>query len=147
MTGAESSGLKVWAGRHVELELKYETAEVERMSLDVVADDAADFEHGFLGESTPLAKAILGKTAGSVVSYRAGDITQVRILSVSGELRGKPADLSDRREESLRKAIRHSDHTSAVIFASSMNSKWGDYDPDGLKEDEDEDEDQEENKE
>jgi hypothetical protein len=138
MTSSESAGLQVWAGRHVELELKYETSEEETLSLDIVADDSADFGNGFLGESTPLAKAILGKTAGSVVAYRSGDIVQVRILLVSRELKGHPMDLRERREEATRKAIHHSDHTSAVLFASSMNSKWGDYDPDGLKEDEDE---------
>jgi hypothetical protein len=131
---ADAQDLKVWAGRHVELELKYETSEVERLSLDVVTDNAADFERGFLGESTPLAKAILGKPAGSVIPYRAGDIVEVRILSVSADLSAQPADLSERREEVTRKAIHHADHTSAVIYASSMNSKWGDYDPDGLKE-------------
>src|SRR5512146_1433216 len=99
MATADSSGLKVWAGRHVELELKYENSELERLSLDVVADDAADFERGVLGESTPLAKAIIGKTAGSVLPYRSGDIVQVCILSVSNELSGQPTDLSARREE------------------------------------------------
>jgi hypothetical protein len=128
------SDLKVWAGRHVELELRYETAEIERLSLDVVPDNAADFERGFLGESSALAKAIMGKQAGSVVAYNIGDIVEVRILSVSAELIAQPEDLSKRREETNRKAVRHSDHTSAIIYASSMNSKWGDYDPDGLKE-------------
>jgi len=138
MAESGTSGLKVWTGRHVELELKYETSEAERLSLDVVADSAADFERGFLGESSALAKAIVGKQAGSVVPYKAGDVVEVRILSVSAELSGQPKDLSERREETVRKAIRHSDHTSAVIYASSMNSKWGEYDPDGLKEEEDE---------
>ncbi len=138
MADAASSDLKIWAGRHVELELTYQTSETERLSLDVVADKSADFERGFLGESTPLAKAIMGRQAGEVVPYRAGDIVQVRILSVSGELSAQPEDLRSKREETVRKAIRHADHTSAVIYASSMNSKWGDYDPDGLKEEEDE---------
>ncbi len=136
MAGTPSSAIKVWSGRHVELELKYQTAERERLSLDVVADKSADFDHGFLGESTPLAKAIMGRQAGEVVPYRAGDIVEVRILSVSAELSAQPEDLSQRREETERKAIRRSDHTSAVIYASSMNSKWGDYDPDGLKDEE-----------
>jgi hypothetical protein len=139
VSNAGASGLKVWAGRHVELELKYDTSEVEQLSLDVVQDNASDFERGFLGESSALAKAILGKQAGDVVSYQAGDIVQVRILAVSAELSAQPADLSSRREEAVRKAVHKSDHTNAVIFASSMNSKWGDYDPDGLKEDEEED--------
>ncbi len=135
MASADDLSLKVWAGRHVELELKYETSEVERLSLDVVADNAADFENGFLGENTPLAKAILGKQAGAVVPYRAGDVVEVRLLSVSPGKNTQPADLSERREEVNRKAIQHADHTSLVIYASSMNSKWGEYDPGALKED------------
>jgi hypothetical protein len=37
----------------------------------------------------------------------------------------------------MRKAIHDANQTSAILFASSMNSKWGDYDPDGLKDVED----------
>lgn len=130
--------LKVWVGRHVELELKYQDGAVEPVSLDVVADAAADFERGFLGESTPLAKAIMGHQAGETIPYRAGDIVQVRILNVAAELSAPPQDLSERREEATRKAVHDANQTSAIIFASSMNSKWGDYDPDGLKEDDEE---------
>ncbi len=136
MADPNTPGLKVWAGRHVELELKYATSEVERLSLDVVPDNAADFDRGFLGESTPLAKAILGKLAGETIAYRAGDIVSVRILSVSETLSGQPEDLSERRQEVERKAVRDSDHTSVVMYASSMNSKWGDYDPEKIPKDE-----------
>ena len=126
--------MEIWAGRHVDLELKYDTSEVERLSLDIVADNAADFGHGLLGENTPLAQAIMGKQAGAIVAYRAGDIVEVRILAVSAAQETSPADLSERREEVTRKAVRQSDHTSLVIYASSMNSKWGQYDPGALKE-------------
>ena len=135
MPDPDNQGLKIWTGRHVTLDLKYENGEVERLELDVVADNTADFDKGFLGESTPLAKAILGKSAGMVVPYRAGDIVEVRIVAVTGELSGQPEDQSTRREKTIRKAISDSDRTNAIIYASSMNSKWGDYDPDGLKED------------
>lgn len=139
MAAENNSGLKIWAGRHVELELKYQDGEIERLSLDFVTDQAADFERGFLGESSGLGRAIQGKQAGDVISYRSGDITQVKILSVSAELSAAPKDLTERREETTRKAVEHSDHTNAVMFASSTNSKWGDYDPDGIKaEDEEE---------
>jgi len=138
MTNANAPDMKIWIGRHVELELKYETSEVERLSLDVVADNAADFDNGMLGENTPLAKAIMGKQAGVTIPYRAGDIVEVRILSVTEGKNAQPADLSERREEVTRKAIAESDRTSLVIYASSMNSKWGQYDPGVLKEDEEE---------
>ena len=138
--------MKVGVGRHVELALTYQDGSVERVSLDVVADAAADFDRGFLGESTPLARAIMGHQAGETIPYRALDVTQVRILSVAAELNATPRDLSNRREEATRKAVHDANQTSAILFASSMNSKWGDYDPDGLKEDDEEDdEDKEEN--
>lgn len=145
MANADASTMKIWVGRHVELELKYENLEVERLSLDIVADNAADFDNGLLGESTPLAKAILGKQVGAVISYHAGDIIEVRVLTVSVAKNEKPVDLSERREETQQKAIQDSDRTSLIIYASSMNSKWGEYDPGVLKENTDhseEDEDQ-----
>ena len=125
----------VMVGRHVEFEVKYENGETETLSLDVVPDKAADFAGGFLGEGTPLAKAILGQSVGSAILYHAGDIVGLLILSVSTELSAQPSDLTERRQETIRKAVRQSDHTNLVIFASSMNSKWGDYDPDGIRED------------
>ena len=138
MTGANPEEAKVWVGRHVELELRYTDGEEERLSLDVVADESADFAAGFLGESTPLAKAIIGLAAGSRVTYQAGDTVEVRILSVSSQLRAEPRDLSERREAVTRKAIQQSDQASLTIYATSMNSKWGSYDPEVLQDDSEE---------
>jgi len=139
MEERENKPIQVWTGRHVDVELIFENGDVDRLELDVVADNEADFENGFLGESTPLAKAIMGKMAGSMVPYRAGDIIQVRILSVAAELSSKPVDLSERREETTRKAAQDSDKISTVIYASSMNNKWGDMDPKLLEDDGEED--------
>lgn len=133
MNDNEPADRKVWVGRHVELELKYDNGEKERLGLNVVADAAADFSSGFLGEGTSLARAIMGMQAGSIIPYKMGDIVEVRILSVSAEMTAQPKDLTERRDEVTRKALRQSNHTSAVIYASSMNSKWGDYDPSALK--------------
>ncbi len=135
MSKSEEQTLKVWPGRHVSLELKYQDGEVEQLELDLVEDSAADFEHGFLGESTPLAKAILGQAAGQRIPYAAGDIVEVRILAIQAGLQGEPVDLTERREEKMQKALRQSERASATIYASSVNNKWGDYDPDSLKDD------------
>ena len=131
-----SEPLKIWVGRHAELEVRYEDGETERLSLDVVSDSAADFERGFLGESTPLAKAILGQAAGSEAAYPGG---RVRILSVMPSQNTAPADAAKRREETIQKAVRDSERTNQVLFASSFSGKWGDYDPDGLKEEDEPD--------
>lgn len=134
MTPADD--LKIWVGRHVSLDLRYADGEVERMELDIVTDQQADFSRGFLGESTPLAQVMFGKTAGTDLAYQAGDITCVRVIAVLPALRSEPQDLSSRREALERKAASDSDRTSTMIYASAMNSKWGDYDPQYLEEDE-----------
>jgi hypothetical protein len=134
---------KAQTGAQVEIELLGESGQPERLSFDIVPDRSADFSRGFLGESTPLAKAILGHPAGSVVPYQAEDITHVRILSVKPSRQAPPKDIAARREETIRKAVEDSDRTNAMIFASSFSGKWGDYDPTGFTP---EPEDEEENK-
>lgn len=138
MLPEDQKNLDIQTGRHVELEILYDGGEIEQLSLDIVSDSAADFARGMLGETTPLAQAILGAAAGDVIAYHAGDALEVRILDVRLELTGKPVDLTRRREETERKARRQSDQTNLIIFASSVNNKWGDYDPGALQDDEDE---------
>lgn len=127
-TGEVETGL-VWTGKHVVLELKLDTGEVERVELDIVQDNAADFDCGFLGESTPLAKAIIGKPAGAMIPYHVGDIVQVCILSIKSKLNSAPVDLTERREKVIQKAVQDSDRISTIIYASTMSNKWGDMDP------------------
>ncbi len=132
MTHVESDTLPAGPGRHVEVEIQYDHGEVEQLSLDIVPDEAADFARGMLGESTPLAQAIAGKMAGSRVPYPVGDAREVRVLAVRAELEGRPVDLTQRRADTEREAVRKSDQTNLIIFASSVNNKWGDYDPGAL---------------
>ncbi len=58
-----------------------------------------------------------------------------QLLSVSPSQTFQSADAQAHHEEVIRKAIEHSDRTNAMIFASSFNGKWGDYDPTGFFED------------
>ena len=133
---SQSPQPKAVTGTHVTLELITESGEVEQLEFDLVPDRSADFARGFLGESTPLAQAILGQPAGSTVLYQNADIRAVRILAVTPG-KAVPEDAEARRQETLRKAVRQSDATNAILFASSFSGKWGDYDPTGLGEDED----------
>lgn len=119
-------------GSRVEVDLVDENGRCERLTFEIVNDQQADFEIGFLGESTPLAKALLGQSAGSVIAYQQGDIVEVRLIAV-GPGSGPPEDVAARREENYRKALNQSERTNAIIYASSMNSKWGDYDPSGIE--------------
>ena len=126
-----SHSLRAAVGTHVLLELITEDSQTEQHEFDLVADRSADFARGFLGESTPLAQAILGQPAGCTLLYQNADIRAVRILAVTPS-QAVPEDAEARRQETLRKAVRQSESTNAIIFASSFSGKWGDYDPTGL---------------
>lgn len=125
--------LRVRVGRRVQVVLMHQDDSEEPLTLDIVADGAADFEQGLLGEGTPLAKALAGRRGGEIVDYRVGDLRQVRVLAVTRS----PADLdlgsAARRQEIIDKAVSESDRTNALNFASSFSSKWGGYEPEGIE--------------
>ncbi|MGE5224061.1 MAG: GreA/GreB family elongation factor [Omnitrophica WOR_2 bacterium] len=125
--------LRITAGMHVELEMITSSGERERMALDIVPDSAADFANGFLGEGTPLAKAILGRRAGSRVPYRVGDAVEVQILAVSPTGVTPDSDAALRRQETIQKAVQDVERKNLILFASSFSGKWGDYDPDAVE--------------
>ncbi len=125
--------LPVAVGTHVEVELIDEAGEIDRLEFDLVPDQQADFANGFLGESTPLAQAIIGQSAGSVLPYRAGDIIKVRILTVTGEGRTPSEDVAAKRQAVIQQAVAESERISDMVFALAVGSKWGDYDPGEIK--------------
>ncbi len=119
-------------GAQVEVELVDNAGERERMTFTLVPDNAADFANGLLGENTPLAKAIWGRPADSIVPYRAGDMKEARVLAViPGTTEAK--DLSERRAATRENMIRDADKTDTLIFSTAAGSKWGDYDPGKLE--------------
>jgi hypothetical protein len=122
----------VGIGAHVKVELIDRQDISEPLAFDIVPDESADFERGFLGVSTPLAQAILGQPAGNVIPYRMGDVTHVRIVSVGRSQTVAPTDATERRQAVLKKARDQAERTNAEIFAASYSSKWGDYDPAGV---------------
>jgi hypothetical protein len=133
MIEAEKSQ-RVAVGTHVEVELIDEAGECERLVFDLVPDKQADFANGFLGEGTPLAQAILGQTTGSVVPYRVGDVVKVSILAVTLEARAPVEDVAAKRQAVIQQVVAESDRISDMVFALAVGSKWGDYDPGGVKE-------------
>ena len=130
-TRQESNGtpIPVAIGTHVEVELIDESGAGELLAVDIVPDTQADFSSGFLGVGTLLAQAILGQLPGSVVSYRVGDMLQVRILKVAANTNVPPADMEAKRQAVIQKAIVQSELVSDMAFALAVGSKWGDYDP------------------
>lgn len=132
--------LTVRTGTHVVVELLDDAGGIERLEFVMVPDQSADFTRGFLGEGTPLAKAILGKPAGSHIQYRQADIASLRILAVTPASSAPDKDVAQQREAAMRKAMADVERTNAILFASSFSGKWGDYDPSGMEHWEEKDE-------
>ena len=118
-------------GSLVEIELRID-GEPERLSLTIVPDAQADYYAGFLGESTPLAQAILGHALGEQLAYQAGEI---RILSVAPSTRQPAPDRAAQRAEVIREAVAQSELKNVLAVATAVDNKWGDYDPEALVKD------------
>ena len=73
------------------VELVDSTGQAEQREFTLVTGKQADFKSGLLDENTPLGRALLGHCAGETVPYRAGDLTEVRILSVASGDGSSPA--------------------------------------------------------
>jgi len=127
-----AQSLKVKPGCLVEVELLSQMGQAERLTFTLVEDNKADFDAGFLGVSTPLAKTIMGKMAGVTLPYHVGDLKAVKILAVRAQGQEQSEDVAARRQAVIDKAVKHSDSVNAMIFAGAVNSKWGDYDFDKL---------------
>ncbi len=119
-------------GMHVEVELISRAGEVDHLAFTIVPDDKADFAAGFLGAGTPLAKTILGQTAGRELPYLVADMRAVRLLAVLPQGRAQTEDVAARREAVTRDAVSTSEFITAMMFASAVDTKWGDYDADSL---------------
>ena len=126
------SQLIVATGTHVAVELLDASGGSERLEFDIVPDAAADLARGFLGEGTPLARAIQGKVAGSDLPYKQADIVRVRIVSVAPASSAPDAEAAQQQDAVVRKAVEEAERMAAILFASSFSGKWGDYDPEGM---------------
>ncbi len=134
MSEADSTQTRVALRMRVQIELVSRSEEREPLEFEIVPDPEADFYSGFLSENTPLAQAILGQVVGSVISYAVGDVKEVRILSALPGGGEGAAQAAAKRKAAVEEAIRHSDRTNAIIFASSFEGKWGGYDADTIDE-------------
>jgi hypothetical protein len=125
---------KVKLYTHVEVEMIDASGESERLSFDIVPDEQADFYSGLLGEGTPLAQAILGQVAGGQARIQAGENCLVRILAVSPIEGNEAGEAAARRKAAAAEALKQAERTNAMIFASTVEGKWGEYDADGMME-------------
>jgi hypothetical protein len=118
-------------GARVRVELVDELGGVEALDLVLVPDADADLARGYLGQGTPLGRAILGQAAACRLAYEQGDIVAVRLLSVV------PGDLPDSgaaadRHAVIQQAVARSDAQDMARLALTVDVKWGAYDPDGV---------------
>jgi hypothetical protein len=113
----------------VALELLNEQGVAEAMTVTLVDDAEADLDAGRLAMTTPLARALVGRAAGSEVPYAMGDIRRVRILSIAWAERDPNAALAaEERRAAVEEARRRAVRTLSENVATSMNNKWGSYD-------------------
>ncbi len=119
-------------GSQVEVFLRDRNGSLERLNVVIVPAEAADFAHGFLGENTPLAQALLGEKAGTVIPYLKDELYSIEVVAVTKAASIPPGDAVSKREASLKKATREVEDTNAMVFAASFSGKWGDYDPDSI---------------
>ena len=118
-------------GARVQVELVDECGGVEVLDLVLVPDADADLARGYLGQGTPLGRAILGQAAGSRLPYKQGDIVAVRVLSVV------PDDVPDTgaaavRQAVIQQAVERSEALDMARLALTVDVKWGAWDPDGI---------------
>lgn len=130
---SEAAPIRAEVGMHVEMELLTATGESEAMVVDIVPDKDADFASGFLGAGTPLAQAIAGQTAGSLVPYRMADVVEVRILAVTPSRETPSEDAASNRQAVIDEAVSKSNLADTLRLALSVDVKWGDYDPEALE--------------
>ncbi len=119
---------QVGIGTTVSVELETETGDREPAEFTIVRPESADFDAGFLGANTPMAKAIVGQFVGRCVPLAMGDVVAIHILRAEKAKEAAPADAAARRAAALEEARRKAERTNAEMFASSYGSKWGGYD-------------------
>lgn len=122
-------------GAEVEVELISREGSSERLVFDIVPEGAANFDTGFLAITTPLARAIVGRTAGAEVPYKMGDVVKVRVLSVKRSLRSAEEGAAAERDAATRDAVQRAKTDETIQLALTFSSKWGDYDPEPLERD------------
>jgi hypothetical protein len=120
-------------GCQVEIVLADRAGNQEHLEVVIVPDSASDYSQGYLSENAPLARAILGEHAGSIIPYLKDDILSIEILSVAKANQQPPMDAAEQRKARMIKTVREVEDTSAIVFASSFSGKWGDYDPDSIQ--------------
>jgi hypothetical protein len=128
----ESQADIIVVGCQVEVNLIDRVGRREYLKIIIVKDESADFAQGYLGESTTLAKSLLGEKSGTTIPYLKDDILGIEILSVTKTNYEPAENVAEKRMAMMEKTRQEIEETNAMVFASSFSGKWGDYDPDSI---------------
>ena len=126
----EAENIPITHDSKVLIELVDLAGAVEQVEFTLVVSKQADLKSGLLDENTPLGCTLIGHRAGDVLPYVAGDLKEVRILSVRHGEVAALTDAAEKRRETVRKAETQSELINQLNFATASGSKWGDYDVD-----------------
>jgi hypothetical protein len=126
----DAENTPITRGSKVSVELVDQSGGVEQMEFTLVESSQADLKSGLLDENAPLARVLIRHRAGEIVRYTAGDLKEVRILSVGQVETSATTDAAEKRRETVRKAETQSEIINQLNFATASGSKWGDYDVD-----------------
>jgi len=119
-------------GDEVEFDLIYQTGKRERIKLTIVDSSPSDLDVGLLSHNSPIARNIIGEEPGSVIPYFTDEIVGIHIISFTQKSFQSFPDTNNRRKEKLVNTLKQIEFREALLFASSTDTKWGSYDPDGL---------------
>jgi hypothetical protein len=122
----------VQPGCHVEIELVFRTGQREILEFDIMPDTLADYQKGFIGESAPLVKAIIGEKCGYLIPFFTEEFQAIQILSIKKSNREPDAKPAASRKASMGEVRSQIEFRDALLFASSSDTKWGSYDADSL---------------
>ncbi len=104
----------------------------ERLTYDIVPDSQADSDSGFLSASAPIAQAVLGETAGSLIPYFTAELQAIHLLEINPSTRQPNKANAQQKAAQHQETLHQLQYRDALLFAASANTKWGSYDPDGL---------------
>jgi len=98
----------VQSGCCVEIEMIYRSGNREPLIFDLVSDEQADFENGFIGVSTPLANALIGESCGYVIPYFTPEFLAIQIISIQKSSRTPETNKYLSRKESIEETLEQS---------------------------------------
>lgn len=118
-------------GDEVGFELILRNGSKEQLIFTIVEDNYSDVEKGYLSNHSPIAVLLLGEKVGSIIPYFTDETIGIEILSLRNSTH-PPSEITHQRRKRMGEIFNQIEFRDAVLFASSVNTKWGNYDPDAL---------------